>query len=77
MGGALEGAEALLDDLEQAFGETQLALSERADTKFVGLTSSDSEEASLDMLRAGAKSFLLKGASRDEIVTTILDSLRF
>jgi len=29
-GGALEGAESLLDDLEQAFGETQLALSERA-----------------------------------------------
>ena len=52
-------------------------MSERADTKLVGLTSSDSEEASLDMLRAGAKSFLLKGASRDEIVTTILDSLRF
>lgn len=41
------------------------------DTRIVALTSSDSPEAELDMLRAGAKSFLVKGCSPDELVRTI------
>lgn len=40
-------------------------------TRIVALTSSDSQEAELDMLRAGAKSFLVKGCSPDELVRTI------
>ena len=71
---------AVLDWMMPKGGGPQAALAitrDLPDTKLVGLTSSDSEEASLEMLRAGAKSFLIKGASRDEIVTTILDSLRF
>lgn len=41
------------------------------DTRIVALTASSSPEAELDMLRAGAKSFLVKGCSPDELVRTI------
>jgi DNA-binding NarL/FixJ family response regulator len=41
------------------------------DTKIVALTSSDSLEAEMDMLRAGARSVLVKGISPDELVRTI------
>lgn len=40
-------------------------------TRIVALTSSESPEAELDMLRAGAKSFLVKGCRPDELVRTI------
>jgi DNA-binding NarL/FixJ family response regulator len=39
--------------------------------RIVALTASDTEEASLDMLRAGAKSFLVKGAPPSELSRTI------
>jgi DNA-binding NarL/FixJ family response regulator len=45
------------------------------DTRIVALTSSDSPEASLDMMRAGAKCFLVKGASADELSHTIRQAL--
>lgn len=41
------------------------------DTKIVALTASDSQEAELDMLRAGAQSFLVKGCTPAELVETI------
>lgn len=41
------------------------------DTKIVALTASDSQEAELDMLRAGAQSFLVKGCTPEELVRTI------
>lgn len=41
------------------------------DTKIVALTSSDSQEAEMDMLRAGARSFLVKGCSPEELVRTV------
>ena len=40
-------------------------------TRIVALTASDSQEASLDMLRAGAQSFLVKGGPPGELVATI------
>jgi DNA-binding NarL/FixJ family response regulator len=40
-------------------------------TKIVALTASDSQEAELDMLRAGAQSFLVKGCTPEELVQTI------
>ena len=45
-------------------------------TRIVALTSSDSGEASMDMMRAGAVSFLVKGASKEEIVGAIRDASR-
>ena len=45
-------------------------------THIVALTSSDSPEAELDMLRAGARSFLVKGCSADELVRTIQSAIR-
>jgi DNA-binding NarL/FixJ family response regulator len=41
------------------------------DTKIVALTSSDSPEAEMDMLRAGAGSFLVKGCTPEELVRTV------
>ena len=41
------------------------------DTKIVALTSSDSPQAEMDMLRAGASSFLVKGCSPEELVRTV------
>ena len=40
-------------------------------TKVVALTASDSQEAEMDMLRAGARSFLVKGCSPEELLRTI------
>ncbi len=37
----------------------------------VALTSSDTEEAAIDMIRAGARSFLVKGGSQEELVRTL------
>ena len=37
----------------------------------VALTSSDTEEEAIDMLRAGARSFLVKGGSQEELVRTL------
>ena len=45
-------------------------------TQIVALTASDSEEASLDMLRSGAKSFVVKGGTPDELVRTIHGAVR-
>lgn len=42
----------------------------------IALTSSETREASVDMLRAGAKSFLVKGCSKEELVSTIHGALR-
>jgi DNA-binding NarL/FixJ family response regulator len=41
------------------------------DTKIVALTSSDTLEAEVDMLRAGARSVLVKVCTPDELVRTI------
>lgn len=41
------------------------------DTRIVALTASDSQEAEMDMLRAGARSVLVKGCSPQELVQTI------
>jgi DNA-binding NarL/FixJ family response regulator len=46
-------------------------LSDRPGTRIVGLSSSDRPEASLDMMRAGANGFLLKGGSAEELEETI------
>ena len=46
------------------------------ETRIVALTSSESPEAELDMLRAGAKSFLIKGCSPDELRRTIHAAMR-
>lgn len=52
-------------------------ISERSPgTKIVALTSSDSEEASMEMLRAGAQSFLVKGGPSRELVETIERAVR-
>ena len=45
-------------------------------TRIVALTASDSQEAELDMLRAGAKSFLVKGCSPEELLQTIHAAVR-
>jgi DNA-binding NarL/FixJ family response regulator len=41
------------------------------DTRIVALTSSDSPHAEMDMLRAGARSVLVKGCSPEELVRTV------
>jgi DNA-binding NarL/FixJ family response regulator len=41
------------------------------ETALVALTSADTEEAAIDMLRAGAKSFVVKGGSQEELVRTL------
>ena len=46
------------------------------ETRIVGLTASDTVEAELDMLRAGAKSFLVKGCSAEELLRTIHTAMR-
>jgi DNA-binding NarL/FixJ family response regulator len=46
------------------------------EVRVVALTSSDGGEASMDMLRAGAKSFLVKGAPPPEIVNGIKGVMR-
>jgi DNA-binding NarL/FixJ family response regulator len=46
------------------------------DTRIVGLTASDTQEAELDMLRAGARSFLVKGCSPEELLSTIHTAMR-
>jgi len=48
---------------------------QRPETALVALTSSDTQEASVDMLRAGAKSLLVKGGSKEELVRTIHGAL--
>ena len=45
-------------------------------THVVALTASDSPEAALDMLRAGARSFLVKGGSTGELLRTIRAAAR-
>jgi DNA-binding NarL/FixJ family response regulator len=65
---------AVLDWMMPAGGGPAAArgIGERSpETSIVALTSSDSEEASVDMLRAGAKSFLVKGGSAQELISTI------
>ncbi len=47
------------------------------ETQIVALTASDTQEASIDMLRAGAKSVLIKGTAANEIVRTIRVAMRF
>ena len=46
------------------------------DTRIVGLTVSDTQEAELEMLRAGARSFLVKGCSPEELLRTIHTAMR-
>ena len=40
-------------------------------TRIIGLTASDMQEASVDMMRSGARSFVLKGGPPGELVQTI------
>ena len=40
-------------------------------TRIIGLTASDMPEASVDMMRSGARSFVLKGGPPAELVQTI------
>jgi DNA-binding NarL/FixJ family response regulator len=51
-------------------------LEEDPEMRVVALTSSDGGEASMDMLRAGAKSFLVKGAPPSEIIEGIKGAAR-
>ena len=46
------------------------------DTRIVALTASDSQEAEIDMLRAGAKSILAKGCPPEELLRTIHGSMK-
>jgi DNA-binding NarL/FixJ family response regulator len=46
------------------------------DTRIVALTVSDSQEAELDMLRAGARSFLVKGCTPEDLLRTIHGAMR-
>jgi DNA-binding NarL/FixJ family response regulator len=46
------------------------------ETKIVALTSSDTAEAELDMLRAGAEAFLLKGSAMTDLLGTIHRAMR-
>jgi DNA-binding NarL/FixJ family response regulator len=41
------------------------------ETKIVALTASDGQEAEIDMLRAGARSVLVKGCPPDELLRTV------
>jgi DNA-binding NarL/FixJ family response regulator len=41
------------------------------DTKIVALTASDSMEAEMDMLRAGAQSVVVKGCPPEELLRTV------
>ena len=50
---------------------------ERPETKIVAFTAHDTAEAQLDVMRAGATSFLVKGASSDEILRTIRQAVRY
>jgi len=71
---------AVLDWMMPRGGGPQAATAITSDlprTRLVALTSSDSQAASMDMLRAGARSILVKGASREEIVEAIHASLRY
>jgi DNA-binding NarL/FixJ family response regulator len=47
------------------------------DTRIVGLTSSTTPAASMAMMRAGARSFLIKGGSGPELVRAIHQALVF
>jgi len=51
-------------------------LQKSPETQVVALTASDTQEASIDMLRAGAKSILIKGTAPEEIVRTIHVAMR-
>jgi DNA-binding NarL/FixJ family response regulator len=51
-------------------------LGQRPDTRIVALTSSDNHEASLEMTRAGARWFLVKGCSPDRLARTIHQASR-
>lgn len=42
----------------------------------MALTASDTQEAEIDMLRAGAQSFLVKGCPPEELVRTIHAAVR-
>lgn len=46
------------------------------ETKIVALTSSDTVEAEVDMLRAGAEAFLLKGSAMTDLLRTIHGAVR-
>jgi len=65
---------AILDWMMPGGGGAQAArdMTERCPgVALVALTSSDTEEAAIDMLRAGALSFLVKGGSQDQLVRTL------
>ena len=79
-GGAIEQARqhapdvAVLDLSMPGGGGVQAAmeiLRELPDTKIVAFTAHDTPDAQLDMMRAGAVSFLLKGTPNAEILSTI------
>ena len=55
---------------------TREIVRESPETQIVALTASETQEASMDMLRAGAKSILIKGTTPDEIVRTIHTATR-
>ncbi len=52
-------------------------LSHDPDTRVVGLSGDDSQQARLDMNRAGAVGYIVKGAEPDEIVRAIQSSARW
>ena len=51
-------------------------LEDQPDARIVALTASDTEGASMDMMRAGARSFLVKGCPTAEILSTIKGAMR-
>ena len=69
---------AILDWMMPAGGGTQATSEIRArapETQVIGLTASDDDWASLDMRRAGAAGFLVKGASREELMFAVRSAL--
>ena len=71
---------AILDLSMPGGGGIQAAIEivrDRPETKIVAFTAHDTADAQLDVMRAGATSFLVKGASSDEILRTIRQAVRY
>jgi CheY-like chemotaxis protein len=69
---------AILDWMMPAGGGTKATAQIRSgapSTRIMGLTGSDDDWASLDMRRAGAAGFLIKGASRAELMSAVRRAL--
>jgi DNA-binding NarL/FixJ family response regulator len=71
---------AVLDWMMPGGGGTTAAIqigNRSPSTKVVALTVSDSQEASYDMMRAGASAFVQKGGSKEDLVEAIQSAMRY